>query len=255
MSQGYNASFARIYDRRWSAFASHVAPRLRAFYEEQPARDASRALLDVGCGAGHLAADFLQAGYTVTGLDLSAAMLEHARRRCAPFVESEQARFVEADAARFFVDGRYGLVVSTFDMLNHLPDLAALRGAFDSVVRVLAPGGLFIFDLNTAKGLAERWTGIGVEDSEELFLLNRGVYLPEERRAYTSITGFVRNEQGSYDRFSQTVYNTAFDVCDVLSGLREAGWPDAYAAVLDRLDTPLEEPEAAPRVFVVARLP
>ncbi len=255
MAQGYNASFARIYDRRWSAFASQVAPRLRAFYEEQPAREAARALLDVGCGAGHLAAHFLQAGYTVTGLDLSPAMLEHAGARCAVYVASGHARFVEADAANFTLDDRYGLVVSTFDMLNHLPDLAALRGAFDSVQRALAPGGLFIFDLNTALGLAERWTGIGVEDSEELFLLNRGIYLPAERRAYTTITGFVRNEQGSYDRFSQIVYNTVFDAADVLAALREAGWPDAYPAALDRLDTPLSEPEAALRLFFVARLP
>lgn len=255
MSQGYNPSFARIYDRRWSAFASHVAPRLRAFYEAHSARQASRALLDVGCGAGHLAADFLQAGYTVTGLDLSPAMLEHARNRCAAFVESGRAQFIEADAAAFQVEGQFGLAVSTFDMLNHLPDLAALRGAFQSVYRVLAPGGLFLFDLNTALGLAERWTGIGVEDSEELFLLNRGIYLPEERRAFTSITGFARNEQGSYDRFSQIVYNTAFAAADVLAALRDAGWPVPYAAALDSLDTPLAEPEAAARLFFVARLP
>jgi SAM-dependent methyltransferase len=255
MSQGYNASFARIYDRRWGFFASQVAHRLRAFYEAQPAAEGGRTLLDVGCGAGHLASDFLQAGYSVTGLDLSPSMLEYARQRCAPFVETGQARFVEGDAAGFHLDERFGLVVSTFDMLNHLPDLAALRGAFGSVYRVLAPGGLFIFDLNTAVGLAERWNSVSVEDTEELFLLNRSIYLPEERRAYTRITGFTRSEQGSYDRLDQIVYNTAFALRDVADALRAAGWPNAYAASLDSLETPLPEPEIAARVFFVARLP
>ena len=163
-------------------------------------------------------------------------------------------RQVEGDAAAFELPRRYGLAVATYDMLNHLPSMDTLRGAFASVRQALVTGGLFVFDLNTARGLAEHWSSIGVEDTEALFLLNRGIYEPEARRATASITGFVRNDTGSYERFEQVVYNTAFDLAEVSAALREAGWRDPYAASVADLGTPLEAPEEARRVFFVARL-
>jgi SAM-dependent methyltransferase len=254
MAQAYSAAFARVYDLRWAGFATQVAPRLRAFYEQQPAREAPRALLDVGCGTGHLAYHFLEAGYEVAGLDLSPAMLAHARERCAAYVAGGQAVFFEADAASFQLPRQFGLVVSTFDALNHLPDMAALQGAFASVRRALAPGGLFVFDLNTALGLAQRWNSISIDDTEELFLLNRGIYQPDAGQAYTSITGFVRGDDGRYERFKELVYNTAFSLVEVETALRAAGWPAPYAAHLDDLHSSVSEPEALPRAFFVARL-
>jgi SAM-dependent methyltransferase len=254
MSQAYSPGFARIYNLRWAGFANRAAPLIRSFYEAQPAGSAERAVLDVGCGAGHLPYYFLEAGYDVTGLDLSPAMLAYAGERCASYVAEGRAEFVEADAASFRLARQYGLAVSTYDTLNHLPDLDALRGAFRRVRAVLAPGGLFLFDLNTSLGLTRNWNGIAIEDTEELFLLNRGIFQPDSGRAYTSITGFIRNEAGHYDRFSELVYNTAFTLAEVEEALREAGWPAPYAAHLDDLATPLEEPETAFRILFVARL-
>ncbi|NIN99288.1 MAG: methyltransferase domain-containing protein, partial [Anaerolineae bacterium] len=95
--------------------------------------------LDVCCGTGQLAIYFLERGYKVVGIDLSENMLRYAQESAAQYIGRGQARFLQADAADFTLDERFGLVVSTFDSLNHLPDENALRSCFQSVYAVLVP--------------------------------------------------------------------------------------------------------------------
>jgi len=142
--QAYSSAFARIYNERWVEHARHVAPILRAFYESTALGAENRHLLDLCCGTGQLAVHFLEHGYTVTGFDFSEPMLRYACKNAAPYVAGGQARFVQGDASDFALDERYGLVVSTFDVLNHLPDEAALRACFACVYRVLEPGGVLV---------------------------------------------------------------------------------------------------------------
>jgi hypothetical protein len=74
-------------------------------------------------------------------------------------------------------------------------------------------------------------------------------------RKYTHITGFVRQEDGRYIRVDQTAFNSVFDVQAVTSLLHECGFENAYCALIDALDTPLENPEGENRVFFVAQKP
>ncbi|TET97072.1 MAG: class I SAM-dependent methyltransferase [Dehalococcoidia bacterium] len=251
--QAYSRAFARVYNERWIGFAERVAPSIRAFYENTPSGAEHRSLLDVCCGTGHLALHFLARGYTVIGVDLSEHMLRCARENAAPYVESGQAKFIQADAADFTLDGQFGLAVSTFDALNHLPDKRALRGCFQSVYPRLLPGGFFLFDLNTLAGRVACWNGITVQDSAEFLLVNRGIYDKGSGRAWTQITGFLRTESGLYERFAQTVFNTAFDLAWVREALLETGWRSVHFARIEDLSLLITEPEGESRAFIVAR--
>ena len=250
--QAYGPAFARAYNEKWSFFAQRIAPIIRAFYESTPAGQAHRSLLDVCCGSGQLAGHFLEHDYRVTGLDLSEGMLRHARENNTPYVESGQARFLCADAAAFTLDSQFGLVVSTFDALNHLPDKEALCGCFASVYPLLLPGGFFIFDLNTRAGLA-RWNEINVRDMPDSLIINRGIYDEQGDRAWVRITGFMRTESGLYERFEETAYNTAFDLAWVRDALLQAGWRSVYVCRGDNLHAPVADPEAEERAFFVAQ--
>jgi SAM-dependent methyltransferase len=250
--QTYGPLFAQVYNQQWSGFARQVAPALLGFYQVSEPGQARLPVLDLCCGTGQLAVAFLEQGYDVTGLDLSAHMLAYAAGNAASYVDAGRARFVQGDATSFAFGQRFGLVVSTFDALNHLDDLDALRGCFASVARVLAPGGLFVFDLNTRLGLL-RWNSINIIDTADHMIVNRGIYDGHGDKAYTRLSGFVRAEDGRYERFEETMFNTAFAVDDVLAALAEAGWPGAYAARLSDLATPLAEPETEGRAFFVAR--
>ncbi len=249
--QAYNPAFARVYNLRWGTFALNAAPRLRAYYESTPQGQENHTLLDLCCGTGHLALHFLDNGYQVTGLDLSAAMLDYARKNAAPYIVGGQAHFLEGDAANFELDERFGLVLSTFDALNHLPDFSALKGCFLSVYPALVDGGHFIFDLNTTEGL-RRWTGISVEDSPEMMLVNRALYDAASQKAYTRISGFFLSNDGLYERFEETTYETAFDLQAVKEGLFETGFRSVRFSKLQDLSAPIDDPERETRIFILA---
>jgi SAM-dependent methyltransferase len=250
--QAYSPAFARVYNEKWADFSQRVGPLIRAFYESTPLAEERKSLLDVCCGTGQLALHFAEHGYRVTGVDLSEPMLAYARQNNAPYVESGQVTFLHGDAADFSLDEQFGLAVSTFDALNHLPSKEALRGCFASVLPLVLPGGFFIFDLNTRAGL-QRWNGINVRDLPDSLIIDRGIYDEGGDRAWVKITGFLRTESGLYERFDETAYNSAFDLTWVRDTLFKTGWQSAYFCRIGDLGMPITEPEAEIRAFIVAR--
>ena len=249
--QAYGPGFAKIYNLRWADFARRTAPVLREYFAQSPIGDAERSLLDLGCGTGQLAREFLDHGFRVTGLDLSADMLEYARENCADHIAAGQARFERGDITRFSMADHFGLVVATYDVLNHLENLEALRQCFRSVFPVLVDEGKFIFDLNTRLGL-QRWNNLAVDDGEELCLITRGVYDGRGDRAWMRITGYVRAGRETFRRIEETVYNTAFNLAEVRQALLQAGWASVHFARFPDLGVPLDDPEREGRVFVIA---
>ena len=250
--QAYGPGFARVYNLLWAGFARQVAPRILEYYERAPLGHANKTLLDLACGTGQLALYFLEHGYQVTGLDLSEDMLRLARENAVTYLVAGEARFGLGDARNFRLEQPVGLAVSTFDALNHLESLEALQACFRCVHSAVVEGGLFIFDLNTRAGL-RRWNSINVEEGEEAVVITRGIYDGHSDRAYTRVSGFVRLEDGRYERFEETVFNTVFEMQAVKRALIEAGWRDIHAATVQDLATPLEAPEAVGRAFFVAR--
>ncbi len=96
------------------------------------------ALLDVGCGGGHLVSALAQRrpDARFTGLDLSPGQVARARRRTGEL--GERVAFVEGSALEMpFEDEAFNTVVSVAS-IKHWPDAA--RG-LSECARVLAPGG------------------------------------------------------------------------------------------------------------------
>ncbi len=99
---------------------------------------AGASVLDAGCGPGLVAEAFLEAGCRVTGVDLSAGMVERARARCARF--GERARFEQGALEALPVAAVHDAAVSRL-VVHHVPDpLAFLLG---QVARV-RPGGVVV---------------------------------------------------------------------------------------------------------------
>lgn len=247
--QTYGQVFAHVYNRRWTGFIKQVTPLILDFYSTTSIAKTNKSVLDLGCGTGQLALHFLENGYEVVGIDGSEHMLRHAIENARKYVDAGQARFVQGDIADFHRDDRYGLVVSTFDTLNHLPNIEALIQCFNCAASV--SDGYFIFDLNTRAGL-NRWNNIQVDDSDEMLIITRGIYDGEGDRAWTRISGFVKREDGLFERFDVTAFNTVFELSMVKDELLKAGWTNAYFANIRDLTTQIEEPEREGRIFIVA---
>ena len=135
--------FARYYD----AFTAHHdyelwMDRLEALAVAHGL--VGRRLLDVACGTGKSLEPMLARGYEATGCDVSARMLDAARPKLGA-----RARLVEADMRALPELGRFDLVTCIDEPLNYLLDADDLAAAFEAAARCLAPGGIYLFDLNT----------------------------------------------------------------------------------------------------------
>ncbi|MCB0287866.1 MAG: methyltransferase domain-containing protein, partial [Calditrichaeota bacterium] len=60
----------------WPAFGRSAAPMICDFYSNTAAGKEKLPVLDLCCGTGDLALHFLQNGFPVTGVDISAGMLD-----------------------------------------------------------------------------------------------------------------------------------------------------------------------------------
>lgn len=250
MTEEYAEGFARAYDEHWHLYPTRAAAHLLDLHRTL-APDAERRLLDVGCGTGIVAAHFQQAGYRVTGLDVSAAMLARARERLG-----EQATLIHGDATDFTLPETYPFAVSTYDIPNHLGGMERVAAYLRCVYRAVAPGGLFAFDVATRKGLAGI-NAIQVRETEESILLYRGALNEEAGYGFYRISGVVRAPDGRYDRFQTTITNTVVPLGRLLELVREVGWRDPYLAAPTALTTPLDDDpdklaDRLPRVYVVA---
>lgn len=252
MMQGYGRVFAKVYDLLWNDFADSIAPQLYDFYAATPAGQANQPVLDLCCGTGRLSRFFLERDFRVLGLDLSEHMIAYARQNNLEYLVAKQADFIQGDAANFELDEKFGLAVATYDALNHLPDADALRSCFRSVFESLQEGAHFIFDLNTRAGL-QHWNGVTVRPGEQVYLITRGMYDEHTVKAWTKITGFVRDEGGLYERFDETVYNTVFGMEPVRDWLLEAGFQAVEFTVDGALDKPVDDPESQKRIFFITR--
>ncbi len=93
-------------------------------------------VLEIGCGLGTDGAQFAKAGAHYTGVDLTEAAVELARKRFELF--ELPGKFQTADAENLsFADESFDLVYS-HGVLHHTPDTAK---AIREVHRVLRPGG------------------------------------------------------------------------------------------------------------------
>ena len=92
-------------------------------------------LLDLGCGGGHNDSH-LKADFKVTGVDLSAGMLEHARRL------NPEATYIQADLRMVRLGASFDAVIIA-DAIDYMLTEADLAAAFATAHAHLRPGGVF----------------------------------------------------------------------------------------------------------------
>lgn len=99
-------------------------------------------ILEIGTGTGHFARAAAKAGYRVTALDVSPAMLKYAEDRATADglsgIEFRQSGFLTLSAAPATFDAAVSVAV-----LHHLPDLWKAV-ALANIHRALKPGGRFL---------------------------------------------------------------------------------------------------------------
>jgi 2-polyprenyl-6-hydroxyphenyl methylase/3-demethylubiquinone-9 3-methyltransferase len=137
--------FARMAAHWWDPDGEmkplHQINPLRLRYIDERSRLAGKRVCDVGCGGGILAESMARAGAGVTGIDLAGEALEAARLHAREAGLDVDYRCVAAEALAAELPGAFD-VVSCMEMLEHVPDPAAIVQACARLVR---PGGRLFF--------------------------------------------------------------------------------------------------------------
>ncbi|WGU97469.1 methyltransferase domain-containing protein [Paenibacillus dendritiformis] len=103
---------------------------------------ASASILDLCCGMGRHALALAEAGYRVTGVDLSEVLLEEAMAHDT----RGQVKFLRGDMREMPVDGPFDAVVNLFTSFGYFTDNEDNARVFQEIHRVLKPQGRFIVD-------------------------------------------------------------------------------------------------------------
>ena len=136
---------ASTYDEKWSiSYDERCVSYARDRYVHIAGEDGwpAERMLEIGAGTGFFTLNLMQAGLARTGVvtDISSGMVDVAVRNGASLGLAVEGRVADAEALPF-EDASFDLVIG-HAVLHHIPDLDL---AFAEILRVLRPGGRFVF--------------------------------------------------------------------------------------------------------------
>ncbi|HHV45175.1 MAG TPA: class I SAM-dependent methyltransferase [Firmicutes bacterium] len=189
-----------------------------------------RTVLDLACGTGGILLHLAQQGYEMTGVDLSEDMLAVAYEKSSR--AGLRISLFQQDMRDLQLDRTFDAVICLCDSINYLLSIEEVQQCFAGVYRCLNPGGLFVFDVNTARAL-EMFYGTGVYYDEipggELKWETR--YHKNQQRCQMDLTFFVQVEGEprvyrerhieqaySLEQLMQGLERTHFRLLDVFEG-------------------------------------
>lgn len=113
------------------------------------ARAADGPVLDLACGTGRVLLPLAQAGYAVTGVDISPEMLERARAKASSLALHHKPRLLLGDVRDLDIEPptSFGLAIVALNSLMHLATQEEQRRALACAGAHLVPGGRLVFDL------------------------------------------------------------------------------------------------------------
>lgn len=199
--------FAEVYD----SLTEDVEYKRRADYIVQLIRRYGtdpELILDLGCGTGTVTSLLAKKGYGMIGVDMSAEMLSVAADKAEK--DGLDILYLNQPMEDFELYGTVGVTISLLDSLNYVTDEKDLEQTFRLVHNYLDPGGLFIFDINTAYKLKNILPGnTFCGESDKAFYTWENVYDPDYGICEFTLNFFIK-EGKNFCRRTETHYQRAY---------------------------------------------
>ena len=206
-----------------------------------------RTAVDLACGTGSVTAILARKGIRVLGVDMSEEMLTVAQQKGQ---ECENPpRFVCQKLQELHLSRGVDLAVCALDSLDYITEPEDCREAIRRVYKVLNPGGIFIFDVNTPEKLRSMDGQVFLDEDDDVYCVWRGEFDEETNICSYGMDLFQREGKLWYRSFEEH-REYAYSQEQLTGYLKEAGFThiEVYA---DRL---FEAPrQGEQRIYFKAR--
>ncbi|GAB1543436.1 class I SAM-dependent methyltransferase [Scytonema sp. NUACC21] len=214
----YKEDLAFIHDVGFSDFALKSAPGILGILEQ--CQITQGLIVDLGCGGGLSAQEFVKANYHVLGIDISASAIDIARAR-VPNAEFRVGSLFKTDIPPC------NAVTSIGECLNYLfdPDnnRKMLVHLFHRIYNALTPGGAFIFDIAEPGQVTPGTITKGFTETEDWVVLVEKEEDPEQETLTRRIITF-RKIGEHYRRDDEIHCLQLYKAKDVARELTEVGF-------------------------------
>ena len=232
------------YDVDYSAWADYV--------EKHFARRGlpGRTVLDLACGTGSLTWELARRGYEMIGVDRSPDMLARAAEKDGGGA-AVRPLFLCQSMEKLDLYGTVDACVCCLDSVNYVTDPRKLQRAFQRVCLFLAPGGLFLFDVNSPEKLAGLDGQVFLDETEDAYCVWRAEYSRRSRVCTYYMDLFqLDRETGLWDRGAEVHKERAYTAPELTAMLEAAGFREIRQYGNLKLRPPRAGEE---RIFFTAR--
>lgn len=240
--------FAQVYDE----FMNNVPyPQWAGYLDSLLKRNgiSHGLLLELGCGTGTMTEEMAARGYDMIGVDASEDMLAEAMEK--KWESGHDILYLCQDMRSFELYGTVAAAFCVCDSLNYLTRYEDLVQMFRLVNNYLDPGGVFIFDCNTAaeyRSPLRQAPIVATQNGNTLIWEN--IWEEESRENEHRLILFLQAEDGRYRKEEETHLQKAWEPDQIQKALGEAGlrFVSALEAFTDR-----EPSECSTRIYYIAK--
>ncbi len=193
------------------------------FYLEIQRREglSPKTAVDLACGTGSVSVLLAQKGLRVTAVDMSADMLAEAAQKAAGM--ENPPFFVNQRLEQLQLPRGVDLAVCALDSLDYITDPEDCAEAIRRVYRVLNPGGIFIFDVNTPEKLRAMDGQVFLDEDDDVFCVWRGEFDEETNICSYGMDLFQRSG-GVWHRTFEEHREYAYSQAQLTGYLKQAGF-------------------------------
>ncbi len=147
-----------------------------AFYMEILKREGicPRTVVDLACGTGSVTEIFARMGYPVIGVDMSEEMLTVAAMKTYDL--EPRPMFTCQYLQELRLPRAVDMAVCALDSLDYILNPDDCKEAIRRAYKVLNPGGIFIFDVNTPEKLRAMDDQVFLDEDDDVYCVWRGEF-------------------------------------------------------------------------------